>query len=131
MAHIERVQTGVRVETHIRGRVFRFAPRDKGKAKRSASGDRTVTVRSKERRRVCVLSSHSGRMLEHWGEAQQCFGPKCTHTHQTREHVDRLVAEGVLRYVPGSSNNVAAYSFGREWKGVPSGTERMKVMQLV
>ena len=122
MAHIEHVQTGVRVKTHIRGRVFRFAPKAK----------RTVTIpRSRERRRVCVMSTHDGRMLEHWSEGQPCFGPRCTHTHQTREQVDRLVAEGILRYVPGSSNNVAAYSFGREWKGVPSGTERMKVMQLV
>jgi len=124
MAHIERVQTGQKVETHIRGRVFRFAP----KGKRSPHGDRTVTV---ERRRVCVLSTHDGRMLEHWNAAQPCFGPKCQHTHQTRVEVDRLVAEGILRYVPGSSNNVASYSFGRVWKGVPSGSERMKVMQLV
>lgn len=124
MAHIEHVQTGVQVKTHIRGRVFRFAPK-------APSSKHHLVVKSRERRRVCVLSRHDGRMLEHWGEAQVCFGPKCQHTHQTRIEVDRLVAEGILRYVPESSNNVAAYSFGREWKGVPSGTERMKVMQLV
>jgi len=125
MAHIEHVQTGVRVKTHIRGRVFRFAP------KQSSSKHQFGVVKSRERRRVCVLSRQAGQMLEHWQEGQPCFGPKCTHTHQTREQVDALVVEGVLRYVPGSSNNVAAYSFGREWKGVPSGPERMKVMQLV
>ena len=126
MAQIERVQTGLRVETHIRGRVFRFAP----KAKRSAYGDRAVTV-SKERRRVCVLSAHDGRMLEHWDSSQACFGPGCRHVHQTRAEVDKLVAEGILRYLPGSMRNVAAYSFGRTWKGVPSGPSRVKVMQLV
>ena len=122
MAHIERVQTGLRIETRIRGRVFRFAP----KAKRVH-----VQAKSKERRRVCVLSAYAGRMLEHWETEQACFGPKCTHTHQTRLEVDRMVAEGILRYVPGSERNVAAYSFGRTWKGVPSGLEKVKVMQLV
>jgi hypothetical protein len=122
MAHIERVQTGEKVETHIRGRVFRFAP----KVKRS----RNVS-RNKERRMVCVLNRYEGQMLERWSVSQACFGPTCNHTHQTRAQVDELAAEGILRYVPGSSNNVAAYSFGRTWKGVPSGPSRVKVMQLV
>ena len=121
MAQIERVQTGLRVETHIRGRVFRFAPKAKHPAK----------VISRERRRVCVLSAHDGRMLEHWDSSQACFGPGCRHVHQTRAEVDKLVAEGILRYLPGSMRNVAAYSFGRTWKGVPSGPSRVKVMQLV
>lgn len=117
MAKIEHVQTGLRVETRIRGRVF--APRSK-KAKAP-----------RERRMVCVLNRHDGRMLEHWDTSQPCFGPQCRHSHQTREEVQRLVADGILRYMPGSNNNVASYSFGRTWKGVPSGLERMKVMQLV
>ena len=122
MAEIQTVRTGHRVETRIRGRVFRFAPKEK----RSA-----VKVRSKELRRVCVMDRHSGRMLEHWGEGQPCYGPKCTHTHQTRAEVDKLVRDGILRYVPGSNRNVAAYSFGRVWKGIQSEVARLKVMQLV
>lgn len=50
--------------------------------------------------------------------------------HQTREAVEGLVRDGILKWV-GAGKNVAAYSYGRTWKGVPSGPNRMKVMQLV
>ena len=123
MAHIEIVVTGPKVETHIRGRVFRYAPKRKKQDMQPAS---------RERRRVCVLDRHTGRLLEHWQHAQPCFGPRCTHRHYTRDEVAKLVRDGILRYVPGSNRNVAAFSFGRTWKGVPSGSKMgPKVMQLV
>jgi hypothetical protein len=104
----------------VRGRIFRRKPR------------KTARQVSPERRRVCVLDRHHGRLLEHWGEGQPCFGPKCSHKHQTRIEVDKLVREGVLRYVPGSRGNVAAFTYGRIWKGVPSGWPTgPKVMQLI
>ncbi len=121
MAEIQTVQVGSKVSTRIRGRVFRFAP----KAKRRSE------PRSQERRVVCVLDVHAGRLLEHWSLSQACHGPTCQHKHLTRETVGELVRDGVLRYVPDSGKNVAVYTQGRTWKGVPSGPERMKVMQLV
>jgi hypothetical protein len=114
MAQIQTTQTGERIETVTRGRVFRYAP---------------SAPKSKERRRVCVLSSFAGAMLERWGIDQPCHGPRCTHGHQTRDAVETLVKDGVLRYV-GIGRNVAAYSYGRTWKGVVSGGLE-KVMQLV
>lgn len=117
MAQIQVTQTGDRIETRIRGRVFRYAP---------------VAPRSKERRRVCVLSAHAARMLECWGEEQPCHGPKCTHGHQSRDEVSKLVRDGILTFVAGSEGNVARYTYGRTWKGVPSGgPQGAKVMQLV
>ena len=118
MAQIQVTQTGDRIETRIRGRVFRYAP---------------VAPRSKERRRVCVLSAHAARMLECWGEEQPCHGPKCTHGHQSRDEVNKLVREGILRLVPNSEGNVASYSYAREWRGVLSDYRgaREKIMQLV
>jgi hypothetical protein len=115
MAKLEVTQTGSRVETRMRGRVFRYAPQ---------------APRSKERRRVCVLSSWSGAMLEQWGVEQPCHGPKCTHGHQTRDEIEKLVHEGIMRFV-GIGRNVATYTYGREWKGVDSGHTSVKVMQLV
>lgn len=120
MAQIQQVQTGARIETHVRGRVFRYAPQ-------LPKGQRPS---SKERRRICVLSHHSGRLMEHWGYGEECHGPTCHHTHLTREAVDGLVRDGVLKYI-GDGRNVASYTFGRTWKGAPSGNERVKVMQLV
>ena len=121
MAEIQRVQMGARVETRIRGRVFRFAP----KAKRT-DGARTAT---REARRVCVLSRHDGRLLEHWDQSQPCHGPRCNHTHMTREAVAAMVKADIMRFLPGSNGNVAAYSYGRTWKALPS--DNVKVMQLV
>ena len=105
--------------------MFRYAPQ----AKRKAMGGQPE--RSKERRRVCVLSEQDGRLLEHFHVEHRCYG-HCTHHHQTRDEVDKLVRDGVLRYVPGSERNVATYTYGRTWKGVPSGGPLgPKVMQLV
>ena len=116
MAHFQRVQTGKRIDTRIQGR--RFRPGHQQPA-------------SKERRRICVLSAHNARMLECWGQDQPCQGPKCTHIHQSRDAVTALVRDGVMRWV-GHERNVAAYTFGRTWKGVPSGGPMgCKVMQLV
>ena len=120
MAEIQRIQMGDRVATHVRGRAFRYAPQA-GKHK------------SKDRRRICVLSAHASRMLEHWGEYQHCSGAKCTHTHQSREAVAKLVRDGVMRWI-GRERNVAGYTYGREWKGVPSGPGgklAMRTMQLI
>jgi hypothetical protein len=115
MATIQTTQTGKAVKTEVRGRVFRYAP----------------VAKSKERRRVCVLSSWAGAMLDRWGIDQPCHGPRCTHGHQTRDAVDVLVRDGVLKYI-GVGRNVATYSYGRTWKGVPSGGPMgPKVMQLV
>ena len=117
MAQIQVTQTGDRIETRIRGRVFRYAP---------------VAPRSKERRRVCVLSSWAGAMLERWGVEQPCHGPKCTHGHQSRDEVAKLVRDGILAFVAGSEGNVATYTYGRTWKGIASGGPLgPKVMQLV
>jgi hypothetical protein len=116
MARVETIQTGDRVETRVYGRVFRYAP---------------SAPRSKERRRVCVLNQHAGAMLARWGVEQPCHGARCTHTHQSREAVDALVRDGILKYL-GRERAVATYVYGRIWKGVPSGGPMgPKTMQLV
>jgi len=123
MAQIQRVITGRNVVTVVRGREYRFAPKPR-QQQQSAP---------KARRRVCVLNAHASRMMECWGEDQPCHGPKCTHTHQSRAAVEALVRDGVLRWV-GRDHNVAAYSYGRTWKGMPSGTGgklATRTMQLV
>ena len=121
MADFAHVQTNGRVETFGRGRVF---------AKRTQS-DRDQPA-SHERRRVCVLSEYSTRLVELWGIRQPCSGPTCDHKHLTREAVNALVGDGILRFVKGSGRNVAGYTYGREWRGVPSGGPMgPKVMQLV
>jgi hypothetical protein len=48
----------------------------------------------------------------------------------SRDVVDGLVREGILRYV-GTGRAVAGYTYGRTWKGVQSGSNREKVLQLV
>ncbi len=119
MADFAHVQTNGRVETFGRGRVF---------AKRKQSDPPA----SQERRRVCVLSEGSMRLVECWGIRQPCAGPTCDHKHLTREAVNALVGDGILRFVHGSGRNVAGYTYGREWRGVPSGGPMgPKVMQLV
>ena len=123
MAEINRVVMGRRTVTHIRGRVFRFAP----KAKRKGM----VKPANAERRVVCVLNSHDTALLEYWQTGQRCHGPLCRHEHLTRESVNALVLDGVLKFIPGSGRNVAGYIYGRTWKPAPSGPEREKVMQLV
>jgi len=117
MAQIESVTTSGKIVTKVRGRVMR-----------SQDSDRRFL--SRERRRVCVLSARGGNELEHWGMAQPCYGPGCFHTHQTREAVADMVSKGIMKWV-GIGKNVAAYSYGRTWKAMPSGPLREKVMQLV
>ena len=126
MAKISYTSTSGRVEAHIRGRVMRSQDQPR-------AGNREPRERSKERRRVCVLTERGGRELEHWGMEQPCFGPGCHHLHQSREAVSKLVADGILRWC-GIGKNVAMYVYGREWRGVPSGPGgrlAMRAMQLV
>lgn len=113
MAEINVLITSGRVVTHIRGRIMQ-----------------KPVVASKERRRICVLTARGGNELEMWAINQPCFGPGCFHTHQTRDAVSALVNDGILKWV-GTGRNMAAYSFGRTWKAMPSGPAREKVMQLV
>jgi len=47
----------------------------------------------------------------------------------TREAVAAMVKADIMRFLPGSNGNVAAYSYGRTWKALPS--DNVKVMQLV
>lgn len=120
MAKIEIELRSGAVRTFVRGRVMRS--HERGGAKQYPQ------PASKERRRVCVLSARGARELEHWGMAQPCYGNGCHHHHQTREEVEKLVREGVMRWV-GIGKNVAAYSFARTWQGRTSAG--MKTMQLV
>ena len=118
MAQIESVTTSGKIVTVVRGRVMRV------------QSDRHDAPRSKERRRVCVLSARGARELEFYNATQPCFGRGCFHTHQTREAVADMVAKGIMKWV-GIGKNVAAYSYGRTWKAMPSGPQRVKTMQLV
>lgn len=106
MAHIEVVQTGARVSTHVRGRVYRndFKPKH-------TLATRT-SLKAKQRRRICVLSHHAALGLENWNISQPCFGPTCYHTHFTRDEVEQMVCAGDLRWV-GNGQNVAAYQAPR------------------
>jgi hypothetical protein len=82
---------------------------------------------------VCLLSAQGGRELEMWGQGQPCFGPGCHHTHISRDAANKLEHDGVLRYI-GKGRNVATYTYGRTWRGVPSGSGgklAMRTMQLV
>jgi len=74
-------------------------------------------------------------MLDRWGIEQPCHGPRCTHSHHTREAVDALVRDGVLKYL-GRGRTVACWTAGtpdrsgiRNWRGKLSAT--VKTMQLV
>jgi hypothetical protein len=111
VAHIEVVQTSSTVTTHIRGRVFRYAPM----AKRKAAG-RVLAVRSRERRRICVLDAEQAFGLEQFHRSLLCYGPG-SHTHYTRDAVLKLIESGELRWVEGSGNNVAAWQGEWHWEG--------------
>ena len=118
MASLETVKTGSRIETRVRGRVFRYAPDP-------------AMPKSKERRGICVLNQHAGAMLYRWGVEQPCYGARCTHTHQSADAVAALVRDGVMKYL-GWDHAVATYVYGRTWKGVSSGgPQGVKGMQLV
>lgn len=84
----------------------------------------------KKRRHVCVLNWTAAEQLEGYGVSQPCFGPACQHAHHTRARIEMLVKAGELRWI-GLGQNVAAWVTDKTWKGVPSGPERVKVMQLV
>lgn len=77
-----------------------------------------------------MLSARGANELEMWNMNQPCYGPGCFHTHQTADAVTALVNDGILKWV-GVGKKVAAYSFARTWKAMPSGAERVKAMQLV
>ena len=128
MAHLETIQTGFRVVTHVRGRVYRDQAGRKKPEQTLASRIRT---HAKQRRRVCLLSAFAAEQLEQWGANHPCYGSLCNHAHHTRARIVMLVKSGDLRWV-GAGENVAAWIDHREWKGVPSGGPRgPKVMQLV
>lgn len=120
MAHVTATETSGRIETHIRGRVFRKTHRKH----QGAVGRLT----SKEKRRICVMSTRDGHALEMWNQNQPCFGPTCRHTHQTRGEVARMVAAGTMRWV-GDGKNVAAFSETRVF--VPKSSGGVACMQLV
>ena len=113
MAHVQQVQTGFRVETHVQGRVYRQQP---GRQREHSTAAR-VQKRAIQRRRICLLSSRDARWLEEYAVNQPCFGPGCTHAHHTRKQIEQMVASGQLRWI-GESRNVAAWTDPREWRGV-------------
>lgn len=117
IAHIETVTTGLRVITHVHGRVYRQQPGQKRKQPEQSLGSRIRTA-AKQRRRVCLLSVRDANWLEEYGISQPCFGPQCQHGHHTRKEIERMVTVGMLRWVDEKTKNVAAYVDPREWKGV-------------
>jgi hypothetical protein len=128
IAHIETIQTGFHVVTHVQGRVYR---QQAGQRKPEQSLKARTGAKAKQRRRVCLLSARDARWLEDHGVSQPCFGSSCTHAHHTRARIEVLVKSGELRWI-GESKNVAAWPEARVWKGVPSGGPMgPKVMQLV
>lgn len=103
MAHVEIRQTNSSVVTFVRGRVYRNDP----KPTTHTLHNRTQ-VKAVRRRRICVLSHFAGKQLENWYVSQPCHGPKCHHSHHTREEVEKMVRDGELRWV-GQGENVAAW----------------------
>jgi hypothetical protein len=118
LAHLTVTETSGRVETHVRGRVFRKTHN------KSTSGRQA----SKEKRRVCVLSSCDGLALEVWNQNQACYGPSCRHLHYTREAVVELIKAGTMRWV-GDGKNVAAFEQTKAL--MPKVSGGMACMQLV
>jgi hypothetical protein len=118
MAHLTVTETSGRIETHTRGRVFRKIHN------KSTSGRQA----SKEKRRICVLSSRDGHALEVWNQNQACFGSSCRHLHYTREAVVNLIKAGTMRWV-GDGKNVAAFSATKAL--MPKASGGMACMQLI
>ena len=114
IAHVETIQTGNRVVTHVAGRVYRQQP---GRKRPEQSLSQRTRHAAKQRRRVCLLSVKDACLLEEYGVSQPCFGPGCTHAHHTRKQIEQMVASGQLRWI-GESRNVAAWTDPREWRGV-------------
>jgi hypothetical protein len=118
MAHLETIQTGNRVVTHVQGRVYRDQVGQRsGRHQREHSLASRTVGKAKQRRRVCLLSVRDAGWLEQYGVSQPCFGSGCTHSHYTRRQIEQAVKTGALRWV-GTSQNVAAWTDPREWKGV-------------
>ena len=133
VAHLETIRTGLTVTTFVRGRVYRQqqGQRREQRPRPAQSLQARMSLKAKQRRRVCLLSARDARWLEEYGVGQPCHGPGCTHAHHTRARINALVASGDLRWI-GDSENVAAWPDARIWKGVPSGGPMgPKVMQLV
>lgn len=118
MAILEREQRGQEEIVRIQGRVMKVKHEPK-------PGEKPP----RELRMICVLSGAGARALTELGIAQPCFG-NCYHSHHTRALVERLVRDGLLRWL-GKGKNVAAYTGNREWKAMPSGALEVKVLQLV
>lgn len=114
MAHIETVQTGLRVITHVRGRVYRH---EAGVKNQPAP---KLKPQAHRRRRVCLLDAKGAEWLETYGITQPCFGELCNHQHFTRARIDVLVESGSLRWV-GGSENVATWDDARYLAITPSG----------
>ena len=122
LAHIQSVQTGLTVITHIQGRVYRQ------QRKREHSTASRIQPKAVQRRRVCLLSARDARWLEEYGVNQPCFGPGCTHAHHTRKEIERMVKAGTLRWV-GDNSNVATYPEDRRW--ISRRSQGFATMQLV
>ena len=140
MAHVEVVQTGLRVVTHVRGRVTRYSAGEQ--SNQSRKREQSLAARSqagaKRRLRVCLLSALDARHLADYGVSQPCHGPQCRHRHHTRERIEALVKSGDLAWV-GEGQNVAAWPDPREWRGlggsmqwvpVGSGMSRLEQREL-
>lgn len=110
MAHLETVQTGLRVVTYVRGRVVRS--QDRGTRPVQGVHDRLRSA-AKRRRRICLLSARDAELLEMFGVAQPCSGQGCRHSHHTREEMERMVAQGDVRWV-GRTENVVAWRDARQ-----------------
>lgn len=107
--------------TFVRGRQYRPT------WKRATDALARIKTTAKKKR-ICLLSAHSAKMLENWNVSQPCFGEACTHAHFTRDEVGKMVAEGDLRWV-GQGENVAAWREARELRTVISAG--MPVVQWV
>ena len=116
MAHIETVQTGFRVITHVRGRVTRYQAGQSKQRRPEQSLTARLQVKTRVRLRICLLSAKDAEHLEEYQISQPCQGPGCRHTHHSREQIAALVKSGDLRWV-GGSENVAAWGNPREWRG--------------
>ena len=124
MAHIQNVQTGLTVVTHLHGRVYRQQP---GRKREHTTASRTQ-ANAIQHRRICLLSARDARWLEEYAISQPCFGGGCGHSHHTRREVERMVKAGILRWV-GAGMNVATYPEDYRWISRRSGG--FAAMQLV
>jgi hypothetical protein len=124
LAHVQQIQTGLKVITHVHGRVYRQQP---GQSRIQTTAAR-IQPKAVQRRRVCLLSSRDARWLTEYQIAQPCFGPGCCHAHHTRREIERLVAAGILVWV-GAGQNVATWPDDYRWISRRSGG--FSVLQLV